>query len=88
MVGTDSERGETECKGHMTHTLPQETPSLPSPETVMYCLQQYKDRPRPAVARAVRGYPRDSSREYIPLVAHHDRPQTDLYTLPSHRAMA
>jgi hypothetical protein len=43
MVGTDSERGETECKGHMTHTLPQETPSLPSPETVMYCLQQYID---------------------------------------------
>ena len=50
MVGTDSERGETECKGHMTHTLPQETPSLPSPETVMYCLQQYIDaKTKPAV---------------------------------------
>ena len=44
VVGDDERAGETDRTRvrDSSHT-PQETPSLPSPETVMYCLQQYKD---------------------------------------------
>ena len=44
VVGDDERAGEADRTRvrDSSHT-PQETPSLPSPETVMYCLQQYKD---------------------------------------------